>query len=250
MPERYLLRSRIVLLSRVCLTARAVRLYALDEGVVEMLGHKQRVFEDEFPTLLSCYKGTNKGTDDEPDAESDSRTNSDADTHANQSTYSRALSFPFSKSFEEAVAPSLCFPNCDSFSVADSHANSRALSFPFGKSVAEADAPSLCFPNCDSFSVADSHAFELFNEPDCSSSSSSLDRGESTVGVCRRRLSSLKVPSHFFVPFVFHVRGIHGVHDDCVDDMHREALLVEPHKSAFDGPVDRNCEANDVSVGG
>ena len=214
MPERYLLRSRIVLLSRVCLTARAVRLYALDEGVVEMLGHKQRVFEDEFPTLLSCYKGTNKGTDDEPDAESDSRTNSDADTHANQSTYSRALSFPFSKSFEEAVAPS------------------------------------LCFPNCDSFSVADSHAFELFNEPDCSSSSSSLDRGESTVGVCRRRLSSLKVPSHFFVPFVFHVRGIHGVHDDCVDDMHREALLVEPHKSAFDGPVDRNCEANDVSVGG
>ena len=75
------------MLSRVCLTARAVGLYALDEGVVEMLDHKQRLSEDEFSTLLSCNKGTNIGTDDEPDAESDSQTNSDSDTQESKQAY-------------------------------------------------------------------------------------------------------------------------------------------------------------------
>ncbi len=106
MPERHVFRSRIVLLSRVRLTARAVRLYALDEGVVEMLGHKQRISEDEFSTLLSRYTGTNKGTDDEADAESDSRTNNDSNGYTVQSAFSRALSFSLRTSLADADAPS------------------------------------------------------------------------------------------------------------------------------------------------
>ncbi len=84
MPVRHVFRSRLVKLPRVCLTARAVGLYAL-ELVVEMLGQPQRLSEDQFSTLLSHNKGTNIGTDDEPDAKSDSRTNGDSDTSTNES---------------------------------------------------------------------------------------------------------------------------------------------------------------------